>query len=140
MSGTQAGFDPDALIARIERQAEEAQERAERAQAFATEVGALRGDARSERGEVGATVDVSGRLLALDLTEAATRLAPEELSALILRTAGDAHRRASRAALARTEAEYGADSATTAQMRGELESRVGSLDDEPDDDRPGIRW
>jgi hypothetical protein len=142
MSETHASFDPEALVAQIERQTAEAQERAVRAQEFARDVGSLRGDAESPRRDIRVGVDVSGRLLSLDLTDDAMRLGADELSSLILQTAGVAHRRASRAALERTEEEYGAGSGVAEQLRGELETRVGSLDDpdEPEDDAPGIRW
>ena len=139
MRVTQSAFDPDELIARVEREAEAAQERAIVAQRFAADVAALRSEARSPKGEVTLGVDTSGRLTSLVLTDDALELAPAELSALILQTAATAQKRVARAAVALSEEVFGAQDGVVGQLRGEFEARVGDLDE--DDDAPTrIRW
>lgn len=139
---TQPSLDPDAIIARVEREAEEAQQRAVVAQRFATDVAAMRAEARSPRGEVSLAVDTSGRLTALDLTDGALELPASELAALILSVAASAQKRAARAAIALSEEVFGAEAGVVGQLRGEFEARVGDLsgDEETDGGPTGVRW
>lgn len=138
--GVTQGVDPDELIARIEREAAAAQERAVVAQRFAEDVAALRGEARSPRGEVSLSVDTSGRLMTLDLDHAALDLGPAELSALILRTATTAQKQVARTAVTLSEEVFGPDDGVVGQLRSEFEARVGDLDEDDDGSREGVRW
>lgn len=88
----------------------------------------------------------SGRLTSLILTGDALDLAPAELSALILATAATAlaiaataQKQVARAAVALSSEVFGAGDGIVSQLRGELEARIGSLD-EDDPASPGIRW
>lgn len=139
MRVTHDAFDPDELIARVERQAAEAQERAVVAQRFADDVAALRSQARSPKGEVTLGVDTSGRLTSLVLTDGALDLAPTELSALILAIAATAQKQVARAAVALSSEVFGETDGIVGQLRGEFEARVGPLDDD-DPEAPGVRW
>lgn len=56
---------------------------------------AVRGEARSPDGDIRATVDGSGRLVALTLEEEAPRIPAERLAALIVETVHSAAREAS---------------------------------------------
>lgn len=113
--------DPDAAIDRVQQQIVQAQETAKRAEQMRGEMDAVRGRAESPRGEVTATVEVTGRLSALDLTEAAQQLEPQELSRLILATITEAQRKAGAAALQLAADTFGEESGVTASLRGELD-------------------
>lgn len=128
---TTGGFDPEELIAQVERDVVAAEARAAQAQQFAAEVTAMRGEARSPRGEVRVAVDLGGKLLDVAFSDDAVELSPQALARLVLTTADEAHRRAGRQAMQHAEQLYGADAAVTIEMRREFESRIGSLD-EPD--------
>jgi hypothetical protein len=132
-------MDPDELIARVEREAIEAQQRAVKAQDLADGIAGIRGEASSPRREVSLTVDVGGKIATLALSDDAMDLSPNELSALIIATATRAQKAAGRQGIALTEQSFGVDSSLAEQVRAEYTSRIGSLDD--DDDRPtGLRW
>jgi hypothetical protein len=139
MRVTQTPLDPDELIALVERQAAEAQERAVVAQRFAADVASLRSESRSPNGEVMLDVDTSGRLTSLRLADSALELSAADLSALILATAATAQKRVARAAVALSEEVFGPDDGVVGQLRGEFEARVGALD-EDDEAGPGVRW
>lgn len=115
---------PDAAMARIDEQIAEAQERAQRATQVRIEMDALRGQAISSRGEVRATVDVSGRLVDLVLTEDAVALRPADLSRMILETTAAAAVKASRLAVDLTADAFGETSAVTERLRAELVERT----------------
>lgn len=80
--------------ARVTAQIEQAQERARRATALRQQVEQLTGEARSPRQELRVRVDAQGRLLDLELSDAALDLGPRDLAQLVLRTAATAHRQA----------------------------------------------
>lgn len=124
----------EATAARIEQQIAQAQETARRAELMKTEFEAIRGRATSPRGEVTATVETSGRLTALRLTDDAVRLDAEALSALILSTAAQAQQEAAARSLALVSDTFGEDSAVTANLRDEL-GRIA-----PQERGDGLRW
>lgn len=115
---------PDAAMARIDEQIAEAQERAQRASQVRAEMDAVRGQATSSRGEVRATVDVSGRLVDLVLTDDALALRPAELSRMILETGAAAAAKAARTAVELTSDAFGDASAVTERLRAELAERT----------------
>lgn len=139
MTLTQTSLDPEAIIARVEREVEEAQQHAVVLHMIRD---GCRREARSPRGEVSLAVDTSGRLTALDLTDGALELPAPELAALILSVAASAQKRAARAAIALSEVVFGAEAGVVGQLRGGFEARVGDLsgDEETDGGPMGVRW
>jgi hypothetical protein len=116
-----ADADADRAVARIEEQIAEAQERARRATEVRQRIEALRGSATSPRRELTVTVDASGRLAAVDLTDAAYRLSPRDLGRLLVETANAAQRQAGAKALEVASEAFGADSGVVAHLREEVE-------------------
>ncbi len=123
-------MDPDELIARVEREALDAQARAVKAQDLADGITAIRGEATSPRREVTLSVDAGGKIAALAIAEAAMELPPQELSALIIATAARAQKAAGRQAIALTEEAFGATSSLAGQVRDEYAARIGPVDDD----------
>ncbi|MCC2307975.1 YbaB/EbfC family nucleoid-associated protein [Cellulomonas chengniuliangii] len=115
--------DPDAAIAKVQRDIADAQERARRAGEVKASIDRVRGRMRSSRGEVEAEVDATGRLTDLVLADAATALRPDDLAALIRETVDAAARDAGRRAVAVTDDAYGEGSAISGQLRAELDAR-----------------
>lgn len=126
---TTGGFDPEDLIAQVERDVVAAEARAVQAQQFAADVTGMRGEATSPRREVRVTVDLGGKLLDVAFSDDAYELAPRDLAQLVLATAGAAHRVAGRRAMEHAEQLYGENAPVTTEMRREFESRIGSLDE-----------
>lgn len=118
-----AFHDPDAALAKIQRDIATAQERAVRAEQVKAEVDAVRGRGRSPRGEVVVEVDASGQLRDVDLTDAAMALRPDELSRLIVEAARAAQREAGGRAVTIMGEAFGEDSPLTAHLRTEVEQR-----------------
>ena len=118
-----AFHDPDAAIARIQRDIELAAERAERAQQVKAEIDAVRGRGRSPRGEVVVEVDASGMLRDVVLADGAMALRADELAGFIVDTARAAQRDAGAKAVAIAADSFGEDSPMTAHLRDEVEQR-----------------
>ncbi|WP_417563877.1 YbaB/EbfC family nucleoid-associated protein [Microbacterium sp.] len=118
--------DPDVLIARVQEQVAQAQQRAQAAQQMRAEVEALRGTATSARREVSVTVDASGRLIDVDLADAALDLRARDLGRLIVATAGAAQRDAGEQAVAVASRAFGDDSPVVDRLRAELDARTAS--------------
>lgn len=123
-----AGADADDVIARVEQQMAAAQMQAQRAQQFHDEIKAVRGESLSPRGEVRATVDASGRLAALDLSERALELSPRELGRLIVATSDAAQRAAGERAVGLAGEAFGTDSPVVGRLRAELDEEPPSAD------------
>lgn len=117
--------DPDAALQRVQDDIRAAQQRAEQAADFKDTVDAIRGRARSPRGEVTVEVDTAGQLVDLRLADDATEIVARDLSAMILTTVRAAATDAARQALAATAQAFGEQSPVTAQMRAELAPRLG---------------
>ena len=111
------------MIARVNEQIVEAQERAAKAGQLRAEMDALRGKASSPRGEVVASADVSGRLVDLTLTASALDRSPDALAELILTTAKAAAARAGELAVAQAAEAFGDDSPVTEHLRHEISER-----------------
>lgn len=123
-----AGADADAAIARIEQQIADAQRHAERAREFQSEIENVRGVARSPRRELQVTVDASGRLAAIELSDAAMELTPRALSELIVATANAAQRDAGGKAVEIAAEAFGRESGVVAQLRAEVDKAPPSAD------------
>jgi DNA-binding protein YbaB len=118
--------DPDVLIARVQEQVAQAQERAQAAQQMRAEVEAVRGTATSPRRELTVTVDASGRLVNVDVSDAALDLRAKDLGRLIVETAAAAQRDAGAQAMAVASRAFGADSPVVSRLRAELDARTGT--------------
>jgi DNA-binding protein YbaB len=116
-----ADADADLAVARIEEQIAEAQERARRASEVRQQIDAVRGSATSPRRELTVTVDASGRLVAVDVTEDALRLSPRDLGRLVVETANAAQRQAGAKAVEVASDAFGAESGIVAHLRDEVE-------------------
>jgi len=112
---------PDEAMARVNAQVAEAQQRAERATAVRIEMDALRGKAKSPKGEVEVEVDTSGRLVGLELTSDALELGERALSKLIIETSRAAG--AGELAVELAADAFGAESSITARFRDEITER-----------------
>lgn len=114
---------PDEAMARVNAQVAEAQQRAERATAVRIEMDALRGKAKSPKGEVEVEVDTSGRLVGLELTSDAMDLGERELSKLIVATSRAAASKAGELAIELAADAFGQESSITARFREEITER-----------------
>ncbi|QAY60102.1 YbaB/EbfC family DNA-binding protein [Microbacterium protaetiae] len=121
--------DPDLTIARVQEQVEQAQQRARVAQQMRVEVEAVRGKATSPRRELAVTVDASGRLVDVELSDAAMDLRTRDLSRLIVETAQAAQRDAGEQAVAVTSRAFGDESPVVARLRDELDARAAEAED-----------
>ena len=121
--------DPDLLIERVQVQVEQAQERARAAQQMRAQVEAVRGKAYSPRRELAVTVDASGRLVDVELSDAAMDLRARDLSRLIVATAQAAQRDAGQQAVAMASEAFGDQSPVVARLRDELDSRAAQAED-----------
>lgn len=127
--------DADATVARLREQVAQAQETARRADEMKDRFEAIRGRAASPRDEVRVTVETSGRLTALELDESARDLTAKDLAALILRTVGEAQRRAADESMALVAETFGPESPVAENLRGELARMVP-----PDPSGSDLRW
>jgi DNA-binding protein YbaB len=116
--------DPDAAIARVNAQIREAQERAVRASAMRQQVEAVRGVAMSRGREVSVTVDVSGRMIDLDISDKGLELSPRELSRLIVTTVDQARRHAGDQSIALAAEVFGEDSMVVDRLRAEVDRPI----------------
>ncbi|GIG23743.1 hypothetical protein Cch01nite_44670 [Cellulomonas chitinilytica] len=115
--------DPDVALARVAADIEAARQRAERAVEVKASIDRVRGRARSARGEVTVETDASGQVTDLVLEETALNLRAVDLAALIRQTIRAAAHDAGTRAVAVAEDAYGKDSAISAHLRDELETR-----------------
>ncbi len=123
-----ADADADRAVRRIEEQVAEAQERARRAAEVRQGIDALRGVATSPRRELSVTVDASGRLVDVEVTDAAYRLSPRDLGRLIVETTRAAGRQAGAKAVELASEAFGAESGIVTHLRDEIERSKGPGD------------
>lgn len=111
---------------RLTAQLEQAQERARRATALRQQVEQLSAEARSPRREVRVRVDAQGRLLDLELSEAALDLGARALGALVVQTAATAHQRAAEQVGRLAEEAFGVDSDLARRVADEASARAAA--------------
>jgi hypothetical protein len=128
MSNSSVWGDADDAIARVNSQVVEAQERAAKARELRESMDALKVTAASPRGEVVAKVDVTGRLIDLELDSSAMNLTPTALAALIVKTAAAAAAKAGQQAVELAAESFGEESPITARLRDEVGSRGAAED------------
>lgn len=117
----------------MNEQVQQAQRIAEQAQEFRAKADAVRGQEKSRDGYVTATVDTSGRLLDLVLSDRITDVSPRELAKLIVHTTHGAHARAGAQAIELANETFGEDSAVSAHLQEEVARTVI-------DDGDGVTW
>lgn len=115
----------DEMIARVNAQVQEAQDRAAQATQFRKNVEIVRGRAASKESEVEVEVDASGKLTDLKLTAAALSKRPDVLARLIVHTSHAAHLKAGEQAVQLASDAYGEDSSVAERLRSEVAERVG---------------
>lgn len=128
--------DPVATRARIEQQVKDAERRAERAAQVRDDIAAVREQASSPGRDVAVTVDSSGRLAAVTLTDAALNRTPVALGALIVELAGEAQRAAGARAVEIAAEAFGAEDAAVEHLREE----IAQLPDPRQDGQPRIEY
>lgn len=116
-----ADADADLAVARIEEQIAQARERAERASEVRQRIDALRGTAVSPRRELTVTVDAGGRLVSVEVADAAFGLSARDLGRLIVETANAAQRQAGAKAVEVASEAFGEQSGIVAHLREEVE-------------------
>lgn len=117
---------------RLAVQVEQAQRRAEAATAVRVEIEAVREQATSPRRELTVTVDSSGRLIDVALTDAGLQLGARALGRMIVDTSVRAQQAAgARAARIAADA-FGEDDPAVAHLRSEIEARAPKADGLPD--------
>lgn len=124
-----AELDADLAISRVQQQIADAQKMAAKAEAMREDVAAVRGVATAPRRELTVTVDSGGRLLKVDVADAAYDLEPRDLGRLIVATAEQARQKAGEQAIALAAEAFGEDSGVVAHLREEIEARPSDLDD-----------
>lgn len=102
----------------IQRQVEEAQQRAAAARAFAERTESLTASGHSPRGEVEVAVDRAGRLVNIVFSSRALEeVSADALRTQVLQATAKAQARVHAAAIGLAEDAFGRDSATTAMFR-----------------------
>jgi len=124
----------DQMIARVNAQVAEAEERAAKAREMRIEIEQVRGRAFSSGNTVEAVVDSTGRLTGLSLSEAALDQSPGALAALIVKTTQAAHRRAGEKVIEKAAEAFGEDSDVVERVRGELAEKIVPDPDDRDSD------
>ena len=123
----------------LDAQIAAAEAKLQRAKELETKVQNLKGSAQSRRGEVGITVDSSGGLRDLKLTELATNMAAGDLAHLILDTFHKAHRKVTESYMDLINAEFGHDSPTAKAAAAEAWGRVTTdVDDNDTNDKKAV--
>lgn len=129
MSEFSSGFsDPEAAIARVEQQIQQAEARAATATRLRQDLEAVRSSASNRENDITATVDPTGRLVDLVIKDSALELSGADLTRTILELTRRAGRQAAEASLALSADAFGAEDGLTKRLRGELEDRFGTLD------------
>ena len=136
MTDTFDWSDPIATRARIEQQVRDAERRAAQAEQVRDDIAAVRERATSPGRDVAVTVDSSGRLAEVTLTDAASDRSPAALGALIVSLAGDAQRAAGAKAVEIAAEAFGADDAAVEHLREE----IAQLPDPSQDGQPRIEY
>ncbi|AMG83855.1 MULTISPECIES: YbaB/EbfC family nucleoid-associated protein [Microbacterium] len=136
MTDTFDWSDPVATRARIEQQVKDAERRAAQAAQVRDDIAGVREQATSPGRDVTVTVDASGRLADVALTDAALQRSPAALGALIVTLAATAQKAAGARAVEIAAEAFGAEDAAVAHLREE----IAELPDPSQDGRPQIEY
>ena len=128
----------DSARRHLDAQIAAAEAKLQRAKELETKVQNLKGRASSRRGEVSVTVDSSGGLSDLKLTDAATALTASDLAGLILETFHKAHRKVTESYVDIVNDEFGKDSPTARAAADEAWGRVTTDVDDEDDNKKAV--
>ncbi|MEV8251848.1 YbaB/EbfC family nucleoid-associated protein [Microbacterium sp. NPDC076768] len=136
MTNTFDFSDPIATRERILQQVQDAERRAAQAAQVRDDIASVRERATSPGRDVAVTVDSSGRLAEVKLTDAALGRSPEALGALIVSLAGQAQRKAGERAVSIAADAFGAEDAVVEHLRDE----IAQLPDPSQDGQPKIEY
>ncbi|MEV8169903.1 YbaB/EbfC family nucleoid-associated protein [Microbacterium sp. NPDC077486] len=136
MTDTFDWSDPVATRARIEQQVKDAERRAAQAAQVRDDIAGVRERVASPGRDVTVTVDASGRLADVALTDAALQRSPAALGALIVTLAATAQKAAGARAVEIAAEAFGAEDAAVAHLRQE----IAELPDPSQDGRPQIEY
>ena len=128
--------DPVATRTRIEQQVKDAERRATQAAQVRDDIAAVREQATSSNRDVAVTVDSSGRLASVKLTDAAFTRTPATLGTLIVNLAAEAQRAAGARAVEIAADAFGAEDAAVEHLREE----IAQFPDPSQDGQPRIEY
>lgn len=118
--------DLESARATIEAQLQRARDRNTAISALADQVSSTAATVRSPRGEVSVTATATAAISSVELTNAATALAPAALGTLLTQTIAQAQRAAAELALTAAEEALGTDSSFVASLRADVDSRFAA--------------
>ncbi len=121
----QAPTDAHSVTARIEQQVREAQEHAARMRGWAHQVAQVTGEGSALRGAVRVSVNHSGVLQSLRLTDAALAAGAQGLTAAILSALEQAKQSVADETIGSAAALFGRDAEVTRLMLNDLSTRLG---------------
>lgn len=124
--------DVQETLRRINAQAAQAVQNAERMQELAAGIQQISAEVTSPGEELTVHVDVGGRLTNVRFTSAAMTLRPEQLSTILLDALEEGYRRTSSASIQLTEETLGAASPTAAGLRDNVSTYAPKIQ-RPDD-------
>lgn len=128
--------DPDDMLAGWQQQIQAKMQQAERLREAATSV---RTSSSSRDGAITTTVDHSGNLIDLQLTDAALRQRPDEVSASILSTLRSAQSQLGEQMREVMEPVVGSDTETMEAVMSGFRERFPQPEETAEDGRPGSR-
>lgn len=114
--------DADAAIARVEEDVRRAQQRAEKLPLLREAVDAARGTAVSRERDLGVTVNLSGRIVALTIDDSALARGGTRLAADLVRLLGQAHQDLQRQVLGSAIEALGDDDPIVDTYRSSIET------------------
>jgi DNA-binding protein YbaB len=123
--GHEAPTDAQSVTARIEQQVREAQEHAARMHGWAQQVAQVTGEGSALRGAVRVSVNHSGVLQSLRLTDAALAGGAQGLTAAILSALEQAKQSVADETIGSAAALFGRDAEVTRLMLNDLSTRLG---------------
>jgi DNA-binding protein YbaB len=132
VSDTQAFLDPDASRAYLRSWKDDVDRRAARAAAMSDRMDRLRVTARDGNGLAEVTIDVTGVMVGLELTDRIHRFAPEVVARAVLGALHDARVRAADRAHDIAVETMGADSLSARTVAERMRQRL----ERPEHDRP----
>ncbi|HBX82304.1 MAG: YbaB/EbfC family nucleoid-associated protein [Propionibacteriaceae bacterium] len=121
--------DPALIKAQLAQQVRDAEDRAKKAQVFASEVEGYRAEGRDRRREVVAVVDAAGRLLDLRLKEAVSESSSNDIAQAVLEAYRDATARAAADLIRRAAAVFGENSPTTQALTDDFTRHLGASEE-----------
>ena len=128
-------------LSQIDNDIEAAAQRAQQATAWRHQVETMRGEGSSRDGSVSVTVDMTGLLTGLSISDDICQRGGQEVRQGILDALRQAQQDVRDQVLASSEETFGSDSSATGRMREEFDQRFGHFEDDikAADDQRGPR-